>query len=240
MSFRRKIHCSYCYGAGHNKLGCAEYKTYIENRRARSAGSGYLPSEVERYDLAKNNKKTSIRRCSYCGQTKHNRRSCMHMKSNMEYFRKAQTEYRANYLKCVQSRGLGPGALVRVNGKRGACMVIDYSWIKISIDSRSSHTINLVQVKHACEKHVFSASPLVRNLRYDYATISEILVPSYNQIIRLASPSFLEGTLGLKGRFSTEGRYGNINDMSYAHVEERCEARNEYFVGLDTSAPYAS
>ena len=34
MSYKRTVRCSYCYGTGHNKSGCPQYKAKIEEWRA--------------------------------------------------------------------------------------------------------------------------------------------------------------------------------------------------------------
>ena len=66
MGYRRTIHCSHCYKAGHNIRSCPQLK------EDAARGSYYAERKLERVKA----RRATNRRCSYCRETGHNVRGC--------------------------------------------------------------------------------------------------------------------------------------------------------------------
>ena len=111
MSNRR---CSYCGQPGHTKPTCPTYKAWIEDRRAMRGDADW---HVQNYDAKKRKKADSAknRKCSYCREGGHTRRTCAALKADIETTREILVEFRRNWLNRLVEEGLGSGALVAVD-----------------------------------------------------------------------------------------------------------------------------
>jgi hypothetical protein len=106
MSYRRKVHCRYCYGTGHNVRSCEKMR---EDAKANPAG--YAARKVSQYATSKS-EGGSARSCSYCRDSGHNRKSCTKLVQDYAQMIRKNAEYRKNVLERMVSCGLGIGALV--------------------------------------------------------------------------------------------------------------------------------
>ena len=101
MSYKRTVHCRWCYKKGHNRRTCPEYTSLLK-KHALNFGGNHLVAYVKRTgempdgskptgELAvvkETAKKASKRRCSWCVKMRmvgegygHNRRTCPHRKT---------------------------------------------------------------------------------------------------------------------------------------------------------------
>jgi hypothetical protein len=108
--------CSFCYDYGHNRAGCPKRKERVARERA-AGESNWLTREEDRKDHAKKMRKQygSTRRCSWCNETGHNRRSCPPLKALKSTFVAHNAAYRQRLYEDMEERGWGVGALVEVN-----------------------------------------------------------------------------------------------------------------------------
>jgi len=108
--------CSFCYKYGHNKAGCPQRKERVARERAAGKTS-WLTREEDRKDRAKEYRKqhSGPRRCSWCNETGHNRRSCPPLKQAKASYTAHQAAYRQLLYEDMREQGWGVGALVEVN-----------------------------------------------------------------------------------------------------------------------------
>ena len=101
MSWNGTVRCSYCGEKGHNRRGCPSLKKRLEQilampEDARNYDERCLVSEFER------KKRNNVdRKCSYCGERGHNRRTCEVLAKHRDYVQKQQVRFL-----CVQTVNL--------------------------------------------------------------------------------------------------------------------------------------
>ena len=125
-NYKRTVRCGHCYEKGHNKSSCPERKTMlrenIENYTKELAKDNF-PDEwqktnTQRYlrrsqeQLQKMESKGKNRSCSHCGETGHNRRSCVPRKDEANKLADQTIKLRKHMQKQMERIGLGPGALI--------------------------------------------------------------------------------------------------------------------------------
>jgi hypothetical protein len=159
MSWNGTVHCGYCGTQGHNKTSCLERRKYIrENPESLSAQ--VYNREQERRDAM-----ILARACSYCKQTKHNRRGCKVLKEDKDLIVKRQQIYRDEFLLAMTSAGFGIGSLVKVPRgssnhradddralesawERGTVeIVVDIHWPNIDFTLKDTNTTNNWQAR---------------------------------------------------------------------------------------------
>ena len=207
MSYKRTVRCSYCYGTGHNKSSCPQYKAKIEEWRE----AGIYLNTVEAYDRKKANKANAAknRSCSYCGEAGHSRAGCSKMKAQMERYRIRNKEYRSNYLKAVLENGLGPGALLSAENWGGSKMlyiVLSVDWSKVSMHDKGARVFHVLPVERL-------GAPNKQRWSSDFALSMDIRGKDYGQnykvevkadessIFAILPPEYHDGKLGLKDTF---------------------------------------
>jgi len=148
MSYKRTVRCSYCYGKGHNKSSCPEYKAKIEEWRE----AGIYLSTVAAYDMKKKRKASAAknRKCSWCNETGHTRRTCSAFKVHFEKLRTAQAAYVMAYAKALAEAGLTPGAMFTWDkesaaGDRTPQIVSSIDWDSMFVTDRSNYTVRYLQ-----------------------------------------------------------------------------------------------
>ena len=102
--YRRSVHCRHCGESGHNINGCAKMKEYAKNN----------PNSWSAQKLKQREEAIQHRKCSYCGEEKHTRRTCTHIMSDMVKVAGINIPYRKKALETINRVGLGPGALISV------------------------------------------------------------------------------------------------------------------------------
>ena len=108
MSWNGTVHCGFCGGRGHNRLGCPERK-----KKARENPDSFLAREVKREEESRR-ESVKNRRCTYCGEKGHNRRGCKAFKEDERLISLSQKEYLEEFSNEIASAGLGIGSLVKV------------------------------------------------------------------------------------------------------------------------------
>lgn len=110
MSYRRSIHCRHCGESGHNVNGCAKLKEYIKN----NPNSWSAQRAAQRAESAKH------RKCSYCSNEGHNRKTCTHIMADMIKVAGVNQDFRRKFIdNVIKKAGIAPGALVSVNDTSG-------------------------------------------------------------------------------------------------------------------------
>lgn len=108
---KKTVRCSYCHQPGHNKSSCPQYAARIEELRADYGDDHYA---VTAYDYKKNKRKASgkYRRCSYCGESGHNRKTCVALKSDVLKVKAKNAAYRQGVYEAMVKHGIFTGAVV--------------------------------------------------------------------------------------------------------------------------------
>jgi hypothetical protein len=110
MSYRRSIHCRHCGESGHNVNGCAKLKEYIKN----NPNSWSAQRAQQRAESAKH------RKCSYCSNEGHNRKTCTHIMADMIKVAGVNQDFRRKFIdNIIKKAGIAPGALVSVSDTSG-------------------------------------------------------------------------------------------------------------------------
>ena len=112
MSYNGTVFCGYCGQRGHNRRTCPALKAAQNKELAENPDSGWSKSIRSQRSAAK--RSNSTRRCSYCEQTGHNRRSCPTLKSDRVAVQNAFTDYRKRFAENLKKKGFGVGAIVKV------------------------------------------------------------------------------------------------------------------------------
>jgi hypothetical protein len=133
------IRCGHCYERGHNRAGCPKlteeiatrferlHKAVKEGRRAeddytfvrtrerlaKRTGVDPVTGESKR----KRRATYGGRKCSYCGEPGHTRRTCPSMKADKESYRTLTAASRSVLIGRMREQGFGPGSLLTTVSK---------------------------------------------------------------------------------------------------------------------------
>ena len=107
--YRRSVRCRHCGESGHNFNGCAKMKEYAKNN----------PNSWTAQKLKQRQDAIQHRKCSYCGEEKHTRRTCTHIMSDMVKVAAINIDFRKKALETINRVGLAPGALISINETSG-------------------------------------------------------------------------------------------------------------------------
>ena len=136
--YRSSPRCGHCWEQGHTKRGCPTYRAkaenwLAENPEAESYDKPYWVREVEGYkNIGKN------RKCSWCSEQGHNKRSCPQRKDASAKNISKNKEWRAQILEKLKEMGLGEGALVADSRKAERLyLVLNMQWDKINLTGSS-------------------------------------------------------------------------------------------------------
>jgi len=102
LSYHGSVHCSWCGKRGHNKGGCEERKTWIKEN----------PDSYDAHQETARKSKIQNRKCSYCKEPQHTRRTCPVLKADKITLKERLQNQRANIGKILIERGIGIGSLV--------------------------------------------------------------------------------------------------------------------------------
>jgi len=108
---KNTVRCGYCRELGHNRSSCSVYAQRIEVLRESHGNDYYV---VAQYDAKKARRKASgtSRKCSYCLEGGHNRKTCTALQTDMEKVRANNVEYRKQIFKAMVNQGIFVGAVV--------------------------------------------------------------------------------------------------------------------------------
>ena len=124
-NWKRTVRCGYCYEVGHNKSSCpqkkqhhkdmiAEYERELaEDNFKHDYDRDYTQRKLDRHkaELSKSINRGKHRKCSYCGEEGHTRRTCKHRKSDMSDWANKAIIARRKFVDKMEEIGLGVGAL---------------------------------------------------------------------------------------------------------------------------------
>ena len=128
-NWKRTVTCGHCYEKGHNKSSCKALRQTLRDRMARDKaaleadkwGNDWekrsAQSRLERSsrELHKMENRGKNRKCGYCSDTGHTRRTCQERKDHVEVHTDNTLRFRRELCDKFIAQGLGPGALVEVD-----------------------------------------------------------------------------------------------------------------------------
>ena len=105
--------CSYCGGVGHNRRTCPELKkNHPEHVERREKYLAERKRARDEYKAARGI--TTSRRCSFCGEAGHNRKTCPHLRTEVEAVRNNYRGFRLWLKENLINKGYGVGAVVKM------------------------------------------------------------------------------------------------------------------------------
>jgi len=112
MSWNNTVRCSHCYEYGHNRAGCKQLAVDMES--ALNSSNSWKRHDAERYFEKKKRKaeQANNRKCSYCSQTGHTKRTCSVKKSDVGVYTEMIYGAREKLYKRFHEKGFSPGALI--------------------------------------------------------------------------------------------------------------------------------
>ena len=132
MSWNKTVTCSECWQTGHNRNGCPKRKERYEAALAMPEGErGYSEQRIIR-DIEYKKERATARKCSYCHESGHNRRSCAKLKEHFAVIAGMNRDYRTKFVEWIQEKGLNAGALLRTP-ESTLCFVSGLAWDSINI-----------------------------------------------------------------------------------------------------------
>ena len=124
-NYKRTVRCGYCYEIGHNKSSCPQkkqnHKDQIAEYEKQLAGDNftddwernYAQRQLDRHkqQLNKTVNRGKHRKCSYCSDEGHTRRTCSFRKGDMKSWAIKTIDAREKFIDNMVGIGLGAGAL---------------------------------------------------------------------------------------------------------------------------------
>ena len=137
--------CRYCYGYGHNKMGCPKAKADANDKNrgdgtlsplqqydkwvkdnpsgrppslytlSRELGWDYQIRDAVGIQLEKRSRSRATKTCNFCGEVGHNKRTCPALKEAKQKIVAGTINYRRVVYEAIQSTGQGLGALISGN-----------------------------------------------------------------------------------------------------------------------------
>ena len=130
-NYKRTVRCGYCYEKGHNKSSCPEFRKHLREQIANSKAA--LAKDEWDYTWQKNDTKRRFdhavkqlhkleskgksRKCGYCKEEGHTRRTCPERKEEVKKHTERTLKFRRELCDRFIANGLGPGALVAVDAR---------------------------------------------------------------------------------------------------------------------------
>jgi hypothetical protein len=128
-NWKRTVTCGHCYEKGHNKSSCKALRDTLRKRIAKHKGA--LEKDVWSYEWEKSSAERALesashqlhkmenrgknRKCGYCSDTGHTRRTCQERKDHVEVQTDKTLRFRRELCDHFIKHGLGPGALVEID-----------------------------------------------------------------------------------------------------------------------------
>tara|TARA_Y100001963_G_scaffold158977_1_gene260662 strand:+ start:2266 stop:3033 length:768 start_codon:yes stop_codon:yes gene_type:complete len=131
-NYKRTVRCGYCYEKGHNKSACPKRKQdlkqnierYTEELASSTASADdWQRKNAERYlrnakdQLHKMETRGQNRKCGFCGEPGHTRRTCPERKRQTGEQLAKTIDVRRRAAERMMAAGFGPGALVKTHGE---------------------------------------------------------------------------------------------------------------------------
>ena len=152
-----KMQCGYCYGRGHNKMGCPrakgdandkqsgdgtlspmeQYDEYVKShpdtyvsmyRLGRSFDWDYKVIQAVEIQLEKRKRSRKTKVCNFCGDTGHNKRTCSAIKDLKKKLTLANANFRQAVVQSIKDAGQGIGSVI--SGEHEHYDPVQGGWIK--------------------------------------------------------------------------------------------------------------
>ena len=124
-NYNGTVTCGHCYNRGHNKRSCPRYteRVRVQYEEAKENGSSDLAYYAqalasrtginpETGEKRKRRNESYGRKCSYCREQGHSRRTCSSIKDDQRNYRRMAQVVRKDMLARMQEHGFGVGSLV--------------------------------------------------------------------------------------------------------------------------------
>jgi len=202
--------CGYCHqwDAGHNRIGCPKRKEDVADMRKRyEAGEyTYYPSLLAQDDKYKSKK---ARKCSYCAnrhyewEYDHTRRNCPRLKEDRHAVEAQNRKWRMDALHLLKSKGIGPGAIIRVEG-RGLGVISQVEWDNMTSLMSNGHGetccffVSFFKSPDRERGFNFLKDDALNRRYWGWEGPTEVLVPATERVIDANLPDdWAEGKTGL-------------------------------------------
>ena len=138
MYHNNTVRCRYCHNRGHNVKSCQELTKEVKNNVGGLAHKRY-----RKYFDDEGNRKAdnTIKKCSYCSETGHTKRTCNTKFGDMVHNIKVNQEYRKDVYAWFKSKGLGAGALVTIHDNM--YLVTNINWDRFTCGNNAWDNWNL-------------------------------------------------------------------------------------------------
>ena len=155
MSYTGTVTCSYCYNRGHNRSTCPKERDDIAARREDYGATDWRVADYDqRMERKKQRSSGANRRCSYCSEQGHNRRSCSLKKEHVDAFARQNADFRRKVKEHLVEVGVGPGAIIEGrswNTREGTyedvpLLLTSISWDEIYYHRRGAGDV--IDVRH--------------------------------------------------------------------------------------------
>lgn len=179
LNGKRTVQCRKCWGKGHNIRNCP---TNTPEQKAAYA------------DGAK------ARTCSYCGEAKHNKISCVKRKADMVEYARVNGEHRKTVLEYMTNLGYGIGALVTIDNRNMSAenmyIITDIDWSCVQQKAKSLRFLTGISIGDTNYPREMSLPG-----EYNYYSWSTAHVVSRAKIAPEPPSDWLDGTSGIEGYF---------------------------------------
>ena len=158
MSWSGTVYCGYCNGKGHNRRGCEQYKNAQKERydsamRTPEEERTYYDNiAIERWEK-RQQKKSEPRRCTYCTDLGHNRRTCEKLKVHMEHVLKQEFAFRKAFVEHINEIGLNVGCLIGPHDDNARKQIRDIPHLVMSIRWQE---ITITEARHSLNRFVMA------------------------------------------------------------------------------------
>lgn len=151
-NYKRTVRCGYCYEKGHNKSACPKRKVdlkenverYTKELAENKFAHDYERSNIERYlrnakdSLHKMETRGQNRKCGFCGDPGHTRRTCPERKRQATEQLTKTLHVRKRTAERMMAVGFGPGALIRTTSNEKLAVVTEVDFENLA----ASHAVS--------------------------------------------------------------------------------------------------
>lgn len=218
--YRSSPTCSSCWGRGHTKRSCPQMKeraaTWLkDNEHLKGTNEYYKPyyvQEVEGYAASVKNRK-----CSWCDEHGHNKRSCPQRKNAATKNIEKNKEWRAEVLKGLKKKEYGVGALLASKRDHAHLyMIVDMCWKHIHLRTSSGAVARTGEYSKSHYKHGLSYPEMtlraVNNNQRSSTYYPVLHNASGDPLFHYSTDDYYEVVSGVQPRPPTDW----INDESWA------------------------
>lgn len=199
MSWRRKVHCHYCYETGHNRRTCPKLQEHAQQN----------PDSRQAREVANRANRGNERACRYCQGQGHNRKTCQKLMNDCVGALDKNQKWRKHVLGEFKRLGIGLGTLINLNSTWNGhhiLMVEEIRWDNILYQNGD---LAIIVNDHGVRdyKHSFIANQEFFNLLDAKNENFQIVVPASEENIGVGIPKDWEN-----GMSNIEKAFSHWND----------------------------